>query len=127
MKGFIQLTLAVGTDGEEVQRFPVLILSKFPVRTSRPASDGIAADIISYSVDPEGKALPAFQITQTAVSFQENFLGYILSVMEVAEFSVDISVYASLVFVYKYPKGFRLSVEAFMNYAGIFSHFRTPV
>ena len=59
--------------------------------------DPFLAEVMSYAIQPEGKALPSFQAAQTAIGLQEDFLRHILSVMEVAEFGIHISIDAGFV------------------------------
>jgi len=71
-------------------------------------------------MQPEGKAFPSPQTAQVAVSLEKDFLCHILSIMEIAEFIIHISIDTLLVFIYKHAKSLWFSVEASLDYAAIF-------
>jgi hypothetical protein len=89
--------------------------------------DPFSAEVVSYAIQPEGKALPSFQAAQTAIGLQEDFLRHVLSIVEVAEFSIHISIDAGFILVHKYTESSWLSTETFLDYAAIIcSHFSAP-
>ncbi len=73
-------------------------------------SDPFLAEVESYTIQPEREAFPSPQATETAIGLQKDFLSHILSIMEIAEFSIHKGIDTGLIFVYKYTESPRLSI-----------------
>jgi hypothetical protein len=81
----------------------------------------------SAAIEPERKTLPTPQSAQIGIGFHKDFLGYVLSIPEIAKFGIGKGIDALSIFVHKYAKSLRLSVQTSMNYATVISpHFKTP-
>ena len=90
--------------------------------------DPFSGEIAGYTIQPGSEALPPSQAAQTAIGLQEDLLGHILGILEVAKFGIHVGIDAGFILVHKYAESFWPFVEAFVNYISIFrSHFLAPV
>lgn len=110
-----------------LQRLWVLIFGELTIRSSGTGSDPVFAEVGGNGVDPSVKAVPASQGSESLVGFDEHFLGYILSIVEVAKLGVGKSVDTLPVSVHKEAKGFWLSVKTPSDETPVFcAHLATP-
>ena len=76
---------------------------------------------MSYAIQPEDKAFLFPQRAQITIGLQKDFLRYILSVLEIEESGIDVSIYTSLILIHKQAKRPWFSIETSIDYAAILS------